>query len=111
MKKVVGIALLLMLATMTLGLAHAADPVVVEIPANDAVNGSVTVTVDENAGSATVYAEGAAANPDPLDGYAYADTNGTCWADDEGDYNDDSDGDGLPDNQTCEDAINGLIPA
>lgn len=110
MKKVLGIALLVMLAVMSLGLAQAADPVVVEIPANDAVNGSVTISADENTGAASVYAEGAAGNPDPLDGYAYADTSGTCLADDEGDYNDDSDGDGLPDNQTCEDAINGYLP-
>lgn len=110
MKRIIGTALLAMLIVGSLGLAQAADPVTVTVPANDALNGSITVSADENAGTGSVYAEGAEGNPGQLAGYLYADSDGTCYADGEGDLNDDSDGDNEPDNQTCEEAVYGYLP-
>lgn len=110
MKKAIGLALLVLLAVGMLGVAQAADPIVIEVPENDDLNGSVTISVDENAGTGSVYADGDVGNEDPLDGFAYADSSGNCFAEDEGTLNDDDDEDGQPDNQTCQEAVEGNLP-
>lgn len=109
MKKAIGLVLLLILAVGMLGLAQAAEETVA-IPANDAVNGSITVSVADDGSSGGVTAEGDESNPEQSAGYLHAGTDG-CYADGEGDFDDDDDNDGEPDPQTCQEAVESQIPA
>lgn len=74
------------------------------------------VTIDGNESGGFIYADGDSSNPDPLDGYARlganADGSTSCNADDDGSFGDDDGAVGPEDDhdQTCEEAVNGLLP-
>lgn len=104
MKKILSLTALV-LALGAMPLLSQADPTCAPV-AGAPISG--TACVDDADQSLTV--DGDVANPDPLDGYVRVDSTGACYAEADGAFGEDADGDGDADNGTCQEAVEDNLP-